>query len=110
MMSNQDNEKTIKLNVVKDEQTRTEKRKLRKRKERQENTTTHESDSTSVLKSPRPKRLFPIWARLLVVAGLIVLSLFAGLMFGYGIIGDGEPTDALKWETFQHILDLINKE
>ena len=53
-------------------------------------------------------RLIPIWARILIVLLLIVLCVVAGLMVGYGVIGEGNPTDVLKWETWQHILDLIN--
>jgi hypothetical protein len=107
MKSFNDEENTIKMENPSQEQTRSEKRKMRKRN-KQKGDATEEHDS--VLKSPGPKRMFPIWARILLVIALIVLSLLAGLMFGYGVIGDGKATDALKWETFQHIFDLINKE
>jgi uncharacterized membrane protein YvbJ len=105
MMTSKDEEKTIQMNKFTEEHSRSDKRKQRKRGKESE-----VSKRPSVLKSPRPKRKFPIWARIIVVLALIALSLFAGLMFGYGIIGDGNPTDALNWETFQHIFDLINKE
>ncbi|OZM56550.1 hypothetical protein CIB95_11500 [Lottiidibacillus patelloidae] len=94
------------MNRVTEEHSRSEKRKQRKREKEKEAS----KQRPDFLKSPRPKRKFPIWARLIVVLALIVLSLFAGLMFGYGVIGDGNATDALKWETFQNIFDLINKE
>lgn len=51
-------------------------------------------------------RMFPIWLRILIVLILLIVSAAAGLMVGYGIIGEGEPKDALKWETYQHILDI----
>ena len=53
-------------------------------------------------------RLFPIWFRLVFVLLLLVIAACAGLMIGFGVIGDGEPMDALKWGTWQHILDIIN--
>lgn len=53
-------------------------------------------------------RLFPIWLRLVIVLLLLFIAACTGLMIGYGIIGDGEPMDALKWETWQHILDIVN--
>ncbi|QGM31280.1 DNA-directed RNA polymerase subunit beta [Bacillus sp. N3536] len=51
-------------------------------------------------------RMFPIWLRILIVIALFCISAIAGLMIGYGVIGDGEPKDALKWETYQHIIDI----
>lgn len=53
-------------------------------------------------------RLFPIWLRIILVSALIIGAMAAGLMIGYGYIGDGEPKDALKWTTWQHILDILN--
>ncbi|MET3697083.1 DNA-directed RNA polymerase subunit beta [Bacillus oleivorans] len=53
-------------------------------------------------------RLIPIWARVLIVLLLIVLCVMTGLMVGYGVIGEGNPTDVLKWETWQHVIDLVN--
>ncbi|WP_413377981.1 DNA-directed RNA polymerase subunit beta [Alkalihalobacillus sp. 1P02AB] len=52
-------------------------------------------------------RLIPIWLRIPIVLALIGGCLILGLMFGYGTIGGQEPTDALKPETWYHILDLI---
>lgn len=53
-------------------------------------------------------RLFPIWLRIILVIVLIVLAAALGAMVGYGVIGDGEPKDALKWETWQHIIDIMS--
>ncbi|MFJ5769562.1 DNA-directed RNA polymerase subunit beta [Psychrobacillus sp. NPDC093180] len=51
-------------------------------------------------------RMFPIWLRILLCIILFAAAAAAGLMVGYGVLGDGKPTDALKWETYQHILDI----
>ncbi len=51
-------------------------------------------------------RMFPIWLRILLCIALFIGAAAAGLMVGYGVLGDGTPTDALKWETYQHILDI----
>ncbi len=56
------------------------------------------------------KRLVPIWLRIILVTVFSVLALFAGLMIGYGIIGDGKPTDVFDWSTWQHIVDIVKKE
>jgi len=51
-------------------------------------------------------RLFPIWLRIVLILALITGAVAAGLMVGYGYIGDGEPKNALKWETWKHIIDI----
>ncbi|MDQ0428329.1 hypothetical protein QOZ98_001155 [Planomicrobium stackebrandtii] len=53
-------------------------------------------------------RLFPIWLRIILVIALIALAAVLGAMVGFGVIGDGRPADALKWETWQHILDIMS--
>ncbi|WP_342470298.1 DNA-directed RNA polymerase subunit beta [Ureibacillus sp. FSL K6-3587] len=55
-------------------------------------------------------RMFPIWLRIVIVLVLLLLAAIFGLMIGYGLIGDGKLMDALKWETYQHILDIMNGE
>lgn len=52
-------------------------------------------------------RIIPIWLRIVLVLILFFIAAMAGLMIGFGIIGGGEPLDALKWETYQHILDIL---
>lgn len=59
---------------------------------------------------PKPVRIFPVWLRIIVVAILTVAALFGGLMIGYGVIGDGAPLDALKVETWQHLIDIVISE
>jgi hypothetical protein len=56
------------------------------------------------------RRLIPIWLRLVIVAGLIVVSTVTGAMIGYGVIGDGKPLDVLKPSTWQHIVDIVKKD
>lgn len=51
-------------------------------------------------------RMFPIWLRILLCIILFTGAATAGLMVGYGVLGNGTPKDALKWETYQHILDI----
>lgn len=55
-------------------------------------------------------RKFPIWLRLIVVFLLFILALIAGLMVGYGVLGDGDPFDVLDKQTWLHIRDIIYKE
>jgi hypothetical protein len=55
-------------------------------------------------------RLIPIWLRILLVLALIVAMAALGAMVGYGVLGDGNAGDALKWETWQHILDIMRGE
>ena len=52
-------------------------------------------------------RLIPIWLRLLLIAILFVVAAVIGLIVGYSGIGSGEAGDALKWDTWQHLLDII---
>jgi cobalamin biosynthesis Mg chelatase CobN len=55
-------------------------------------------------------RIFPLWLRIIIIGILSVAALMAGLMIGYGVIGDGTPLDALKVETWQHIIDIVVRE
>jgi len=77
------------------QQTRKNQKKLQKEEKRQ-------------AKSPRI-RIFPIWLRIIVVAIFSVAALVIGLMVGYGVIGDGPPTEVLQKETWQHIIDIVTK-
>ncbi|MEK4629910.1 MAG: DNA-directed RNA polymerase subunit beta [Solibacillus sp.] len=53
-------------------------------------------------------RLIPIWLRVILVAILFFVVAAVGLTIGYSFIGDGEAGDALKWSTWQHILDIMS--
>jgi hypothetical protein len=51
-------------------------------------------------------RMFPIWLRIILLILIFGVAAAAGLMVGYGVLGDGNPIDAIKWETYQYILDI----
>ena len=53
-------------------------------------------------------RLLPIWLRIILVLLLFIVVAAIGVVFGYSVIGEGESGDALKWSTWEHILDIIN--
>ncbi|MBM7618589.1 anti-sigma factor RsiW [Bacillus tianshenii] len=89
--------------------TREELRKAQKSKPKQ----VREEAATSEEKPKRLKwrvRLIPIWLRLIIVLGVMIIAVVAGAMFGYGVLGDGKPMDVLDKSTWQHIIDLVNKE
>lgn len=56
------------------------------------------------------RRLIPIWLRLVIVFVLVLLSGMIGAMVGYGVIGEGNAWDALKPATWQHMIDLVEKQ
>lgn len=53
-------------------------------------------------------RLIPIWLRVIIVLLVFIAAVILGLVVGYSVIGDGAASDVLKWETWQHLLDIIN--
>ncbi|OLO42429.1 hypothetical protein BTR23_03550 [Alkalihalophilus pseudofirmus] len=53
-------------------------------------------------------RIVPIWLRLFIVILLCGVSLVAGLMVGFGVIGNGTPTEILQRETWEHIMNIIS--
>lgn len=54
-------------------------------------------------------RLLPIWLRLLIIMGLIIIALLAGSLIGYSVIGGGQATDVFKTSTWIHIIDIVNE-
>ncbi len=60
-------------------------------------------------KVTRRYRLIPIWLRILLVLVFCVLAVLAGAYVGYVILGNGDPDDVFKKETWQHIVDLVNQ-
>ena len=54
-------------------------------------------------------RMLPIWLRILLFVLLLAGSLVLGAMVGYGVIGDGNPSDVFKAQTWQHIIDIVKK-
>ncbi|MBY7144701.1 DNA-directed RNA polymerase subunit beta [Virgibacillus sp. NKC19-3] len=69
----------------------------------------HQKEEKKKQTKPR-RRLFPIWLRIIVVLLLAIAALMAGLMIGYGLLGDGNPLDVLRIETWQHIIDFVMQE
>ena len=53
-------------------------------------------------------RLLPIWLRVVLVLLLLAGAAILGGIIGYGYMGDGDPADVLKKETWTHILDIMN--
>lgn len=94
-----------------------EQEKERKRKEldeatqqKKKNKSKQKSDSSDEKSSKiGRRRVLPIWLRILIVLVLSAAALLIGVMVGYGVIGDGKPTDALNWDTWQHIMDIVTK-
>lgn len=52
----------------------------------------------------------PIWLRLVLLATICLVALLLGSVIGYGLIGGGAPTDALKFDTWQHIVELVTSK
>ncbi|MBS4206778.1 DNA-directed RNA polymerase subunit beta [Bacillus sp. FJAT-50079] len=80
-------------------------RKEMKKKKREKTSRESKAQTTKRIRI----RLIPIWLRVLIVGILIALSLATGLMVGYGVIGDGNPTDVFQKSTWTHIIDLVIK-
>ncbi|MBD8069457.1 DNA-directed RNA polymerase subunit beta [Bacillus sp. PS06] len=80
------------------------------RKQRKEEETNIVEEKPVRMKRLVRLRLIPIWLRLLIIIGLIVLSAVVGVIVGYSVIGNGEPTEALDKSTWQHIIDLVVKD
>lgn len=53
-------------------------------------------------------RILPIWLRIILVLLLLFGAAILGAMIGYGYLGDGQPSDVLKKETWTHIFDIMN--
>ncbi|MFD1064473.1 DNA-directed RNA polymerase subunit beta [Oceanobacillus locisalsi] len=61
-------------------------------------------------KRKRPRlRIFPIWLRIIVILIFATAAFIIGLMIGFAVLGDGSPLDVLRLETWQHIIDIVNK-
>ncbi|MUV37361.1 hypothetical protein JNUCC1_01167 [Lentibacillus sp. JNUCC-1] len=56
------------------------------------------------------RRLLPIWLRLIIVLVLAVAALILGLGIGYSVLGDGSFKEIFDRETWQHIIDIVEKE
>ncbi|MBO2944870.1 DNA-directed RNA polymerase subunit beta [Paenibacillus sp. F411] len=46
-------------------------------------------------------------ARRIIVPLMLLLALAGGMVVGYVVLGGGELSDALQWETWKHVYDLV---
>lgn len=82
----------------------------------QKNNESQQVELAATEEQERPKklkwriRLIPIWLRIIIIVAIMAVAIIAGAMFGYGVLGGGNPMDVLNKETWQHIIDLVNKE
>ncbi|MER2126647.1 DNA-directed RNA polymerase subunit beta [Solibacillus sp.] len=53
-------------------------------------------------------RLIPIWLRVILVVALFIAAGAIGITVGYSVLGGGDSADALKWSTWQHLLDIMS--
>jgi len=90
--------------------TREELRKAQKNKAKQQEEIAASKEQERSEKLKWRIRLIPIWLRILILLAAIAIAAVAGAMVGYGVLGGGNPMDVLEKETWQHILDLVNKE
>lgn len=77
------------------------------KEERKEQKNTEENASS---KQRVRVRLFPIWLRIIVIILIMAVSLLAGAVIGYSVMGDGKASDTFKKDTWTHIVNLINEE
>lgn len=85
-----------------------EKLEVNSRKERKRRKKEHTEDEVAPKKTFWVQlRILPIWLRIILFILLLAAVIVIGLRFGYGFIGDGNPADVLKKETWTHILDII---
>ncbi|WP_026691562.1 DNA-directed RNA polymerase subunit beta [Alteribacter aurantiacus] len=85
--------------------TREEIRKQKHEAEEQEKARKQEEKYSK--KKPGRIRLIPIWLRIILVVLFLFISLVAGAMIGYGVVGDGNPVDVFERDTWYHIVDII---
>ncbi|PKR78166.1 hypothetical protein CEY16_07495 [Halalkalibacillus sediminis] len=56
-------------------------------------------------------RIFPVWLRVIVILALTVGALVAGLMVGYGVLGEGDDmNDVLDRQLWEGIYDYMRGE
>lgn len=96
------------INEVNKPLSREERREIRESQKLSEEESEHSRTDKKVKKLK--VRLIPIWLRLLLVLVFCAASLAAGLAIGYGVIGDGNPSDIFEKATWQHIVDIVVKE
>jgi hypothetical protein len=96
--------------------TREQRRQLAKERERQAEIARKaqrsggEETSSRTARRRAKGRVFPIWLRLVIWIVLCIVGFVGGAMIGYGVLGDGHPTDVFRPATWTHIRDIIYKD
>ncbi|WP_226681924.1 DNA-directed RNA polymerase subunit beta [Sutcliffiella horikoshii] len=90
--------------------TREELRKAQKNKVKQNEEIAASEEQERPEKLKWRIRLIPIWLRILILLAAMAIAVVAGAMVGYGVLGGGNPMEVLEKETWQHIIDLVNKD
>lgn len=67
-------------------------------------------DSTEQAYKLPKRRIFPIWLRIVLVILLCVIAIILGAIIGFGVLGDGKPLDALKLDTWKHIVNIVKQK
>ena len=85
-----------------------EKRTSRRRMRKEEKKNKKEVKQPQTTKEILLSRLLATGTKVIIFFAILLFVAIAGLMIGYGVIGEGNPMDALNWSTWQHMLDIIN--
>lgn len=83
-------------------------KKLLSRMKRSKNKQTEDNGKAEKKRSWVQIRLLPIWLRIILVLLLLIGAAILGAMFGYSILGHGEPGDIFKKEVWVHIFDIMS--
>ncbi|SOC34751.1 DNA-directed RNA polymerase subunit beta [Ureibacillus acetophenoni] len=83
---------------------KTSRRRMRREESKQKKEVKQPQTTKEILFS----RLLATAIKVIVFFAVLLFVAIAGLMIGYGVIGEGNPVDALNWDTWQHMLDIIN--
>lgn len=84
-------------------------KQLNKTKTKKSTTAEHKARRSERRREGKSRQV-PRWMRLGVLFIAILIALISGMIIGYGIIGDGNPLDALRLDTWKHIIDIVRKE
>ncbi|HWL25399.1 MAG TPA: DNA-directed RNA polymerase subunit beta [Ureibacillus sp.] len=83
---------------------KTSRRRMRREEKKKKNEVKQPQTTKEILLS----RTLATGLKVIIFISVLLFVAIAGLMIGYGVIGDGSPMDALNWGTWQHMLDIIN--
>ncbi len=73
------------------------------------NSTDKDVDAAPVSYKRIRVRLIPIWLRLILLVVLVFISVMAGAIVGYGMLGGGKIAEVFQESTWTHIIDLVEK-